>query len=107
MDLLKKFGLGCVVFALNGCTVLGFATDMAIIGVSERNTKSGDQSSMNNHELFFTDIGLEHDVEAVKTFMEGLSDSHNDFTSDFQEDKHPKALACKSVEDGKQQFYPP
>lgn len=96
----------CMVFALNGCTVLGFATDMAIIGVSERNTNPGDQSYIDNSELYFTQEGLKHDVEAVKTFVEGLSDSQNVFTSENQQGTQLPSLTCKNIKDGKQQCYP-
>lgn len=95
-----------ILVALNGCTVLGFATDMAIIGVSERNTKPGDPSYIDNSELFFTQEGIKHDVEVVKTFMEGVSNSQNDSSPIYQENKQRQSLTCKNVEDGKQQCYP-
>ena len=105
MDLIKKLGLVCIVFTLNGCTVLGFATDMAIIGVSERNTKPGEQSYIDNSELYFTQEGIKHDVEAVKTFMEGVSGSQNGFTSENQQDTQLQSLTCKNIKAGKQQCY--
>lgn len=85
MALRKNLCLVICVIALNGCSVLGFATDLALISASDRNTKPGDQIHKNNYELYFTQEGIKHDVEAVKSFMEGISDSQNDFSPLYQE----------------------
>ena len=106
MALRKNLCLVICVLALNGCSVLGFATDLALISASDRNTNPGDPSHRNNHGLYFTQEGIKHDVEAVKNFMEEVSDSQNDFSPVYQEEKKTQPLACKNVEDGKQQCYP-
>lgn len=105
MVLCKNLCLVICVLALNSCSVLGFATDLALISASDRNTKPGDQRHKNNYELYFTQEGIKYDVEAVKNFMEGVSDSQNDFSPLYQEKIQTQPLACKNVADGKQQCY--
>ena len=105
MALRKHLCLVICVLALNGCSVLGFATDLTLISASDRNTKPGDPSHMNNYELYFTQEGIKHHVEAVKNFMEGVSDPQSDFSPWYQEKTQTQPLACKNVADGKQQCY--
>jgi hypothetical protein len=107
MKLLKELGLIALVLTLSGCTVLGFATDLALASALDGNSKPGDPNYVDNTELFFTQKGLKHDVKVVKNLMDELSDSSNNFTSVSQENKQTQPRACKSVEDGKQQCYAP
>ena len=107
MKLLKNMALIFLTVALNGCTVLGFATDLALESASDNNHKQGEPNHGYNSPLFFTKEGLKHDVKVVKNLMNELSNSQDDFKPALQEEKLIPALTCKNVEDGKQQCYPP
>ncbi|WP_339722219.1 hypothetical protein [uncultured Paraglaciecola sp.] len=107
MNGLKTLALITVLGALHGCTVLGFATDLAILTAADRNQKSGEPMHTDNTELFFTNEGLKHDVKVVKKLVEEFAASDNDFTADFQENDGAKVLACNNVRDGKQRCFMP
>ncbi|MGK0268622.1 MAG: hypothetical protein ACI8Y3_001239 [Paraglaciecola sp.] len=107
MKLVKGLGLISFALTLNGCTVLGFATDMVLSPKSDGNQKPGTSTSGNGTELIFTQEGIKHDVKVVKNLIEELSEHSHDVNPVFQKNQQTKALACKKVSEGKQQCYAP
>ncbi|MFT4809975.1 MAG: hypothetical protein ACJAXM_000564 [Arenicella sp.] len=107
MKFVKELGLISFALGMSGCTVLGFATDLALLSASDGNETQGDPHNRNGTELFFTQEGLKHDMKAAKRLMDELSVSNHDFTPVFQKDTKSQPLACKNVKDGQQQCYPP
>lgn len=99
---------------LNGCTVLGFATDMALISASEK--RACNHSSQNScrsdggEELFFTAEGLKQDIKIVKNVIDQIEDANPDQVEvelELQTPKpeQPKVVVCKKVIDGQQKCY--
>jgi hypothetical protein len=99
---------------LNGCTVLGFATDLALIGASEKSAcNHSTQNSCRSdggEELFFTAEGLKQDIKIVKKVIDQIEDANPDQVEVEPElqtlkPERPKVVACKKVIDGQQQCY--
>lgn len=111
MAIIKYIGLIIMVLAFSGCTVLGFAADLALRSVFDEHRNSADPNFRNNNgnrtELIFTEQGLKHDVVVVKQLLKKLSDSNHDTTPIPQENVRPQPLVCNNVKDGKQQCYAP
>lgn len=95
----------CAGVALSGCTVLGFATDLALHSAIDDRQNASDPSYAKNTELFFTQEGLAHDIEVVKGLVQELSQANDDVPPVSVKKKLPQSLSCKSVREGKQQCY--
>lgn len=69
----KIFTLLLVLGALQGCTVLGFATDMALYSVlgEPNNNKGSGVNDNHRNPLPFTTEGLEHDAKVVTQLISG------------------------------------
>lgn len=99
---------------LNGCSVLGFATDMALIAASEK--RACNHSSQNacrsdgGEELFFTAEGLKQDIKIVKKVIDQIEEANPvqvEVEPELQtlKPEQPKVVACKKVIDGQQKCY--
>ena len=71
MKLVKELGIISLALVMSGCTVLGFATDMALFSASEDNQTPGDPRHGKSTELIFTKEGLKQDAKVVKKNYEG------------------------------------
>ncbi|MBU3005668.1 hypothetical protein [Paraglaciecola arctica] len=105
MKLLEITLLCSLVLTANGCTVLGFATDLAL---SSARADNNDNSSQN--ELIFTTEGMKHDAKFIKQLVtEAIKsrDTQSDNESLVAENANSKTLMCENVQGGQQQCYPP
>jgi hypothetical protein len=103
MKLLKIAVLCSLILVANSCTVLGFATDMAVLSVLH----DADNVDINNEELFFTIEGLEQDAKLITTLVTQLLISKEGFNPLFEKKSLSTTLTCENVVDGKQQCFPP
>ncbi|MCF2947647.1 hypothetical protein L0668_05980 [Paraglaciecola aquimarina] len=117
MKLIKLSILSICFVVFNGCTVLGFATDMALISAIEddtcKNSSSRANCRANNKtalgDLLFTELGLEQDVKIVKKVMEQIDETKNEELVEPENviptPEKPPVVACKKVTNGQQQCY--
>ena len=73
-DSAKNFGVMHCCTSTNGCTVLGFATDLAIHRCADDEINPR-PIRKKQYELFFTEEGFKQDVKFVKKLMAKLPDS--------------------------------
>jgi hypothetical protein len=103
MKLVKIAVLCSLILVANSCTVLGFATDMALLSVLH----DGDNVDASKEKLFFTIEGLEQDAMLITKVVAQLPSSKEAFKPLFEKKSLTTTLICKDVVDGKQQCFPP
>ncbi|MEP1445694.1 MAG: hypothetical protein ABJK37_06235 [Paraglaciecola sp.] len=106
MKLVEVTLLCSLVLTANGCTVLGFATDLALS--SARADDRDDNASQN--QLIFTTEGIKHDAKFIKQLVTDAiksRDTQSDNESLVAESANSKTSMCENVQGGQQQCYPP
>jgi hypothetical protein len=106
MKFVKIAVLCSLILIANSCTVLGFATDMALLSVLH-DGDNGDNVDASKEKLFFTIEGLEQDAKLITTLVTQLPVSKEGFKPLFEKKSLATTLTCKNVVDGKQQCFPP
>lgn len=92
-----------LILTANSCTVLGFATDMALMSVIDH----GDNEDAPQEELFFTNLGIKQDAEFVAKLVTEIPSAKKNLNPQVEEKTPPTTLICKNIVDDKQQCYPP
>jgi hypothetical protein len=106
MKFVKIAVLCSLILVANSCTVLGFATDMALLSVLH-DGDNGDNVDASKEKLFFTIEGLEQDAKLITTLVAQLPVSKKGFKPLFEKKSLATTLTCKNVVDDKQQCFPP
>lgn len=105
MKLLEITLVYSLVLTANGCTVLGFATDLAL-----SSARADDNDNASQNQLIFTTEGMKHDAKFIKQLVTEANksrDTQSDNESLVVENANRKTLMCENVQGGQQQCYPP
>lgn len=103
---------------IQGCTVLGLATDLTLITALERDRCKGSNNRAKCKaevapvlgDLVFTELGLEQDIKVVKKVIGSIQERKHERLVEpkatiVPAPEKPKVVACKKVIDGQQQCF--
>jgi hypothetical protein len=110
MSLGKFLSSWVLVTSVSGCTVLGFAADVALNSVFEPEAcKSGSSSTRGecDFELVLTQAGIEADIEKAQALLKSAKTKKiEDQNYTLHRPDKPAVVVCTEQKDDKQQCYP-